>query len=276
MSSFLSTWLIGLAAASILMFGAWTLSLWRRDAGIIDGFWGSGFVLLAWIYWVLAGGTTERKLLLVILVTLWGLRLTGHIALRNWGEPEDYRYREMREKHGATFPVVSLFKVFLLQGGLMWLISVPLLQAQSARAPLNLLDVAGVIVFAVGLVFETIGDLQLVRFRADSGNHGRVLRTGLWRFTRHPNYFGDAAVWWGFFLIALATPGSAWTVFSPLLMTFFLLKVSGVVMLEKKLVESRPEYAEYVASTSAFVPWFPRKPRAAGSASSRSRRGSAE
>jgi steroid 5-alpha reductase family enzyme len=265
MSSFLSTWLIGLAAASILMFGAWTLSLWRRDAGIIDGFWGSGFVLLAWIYWVLAGGTTERKLLLVILVTLWGLRLTGHIALRNWGEPEDYRYREMREKHGATFPVVSLFKVFLLQGGLMWLISVPLLQAQSARAPLNLLDVAGVIVFAVGLVFETIGDLQLVRFRADPDNRGRVLRTGLWRFTRHPNYFGDAAVWWGFFLIALATPGSAWTVFSPLLMTFFLLKVSGVVMLEKKLVESRPEYAEYVASTSAFVPWFPRKPRTAGS-----------
>lgn len=263
MSSFLSTWLIGLAAAVVLMFGAWTLSLWRRDASIVDGFWGSGFVLLAWVYWALAGGTPERKLLLVILVSVWGLRLTGHIVLRNWGDSEDYRYREMRDKHGARFPLVSLFTVFLLQGGLMWLISVPLLQAQSARAPLNLFDVAGVIVFAVGLLFETIGDLQLVRFRADPGNRGKVLRTGLWRYTRHPNYFGDAAVWWGFFLIALATPGSAWTVFSPLLMTLFLLKVSGVVMLEKKLVETRPKYAEYVASTSAFFPWFPRKASAA-------------
>jgi steroid 5-alpha reductase family enzyme len=257
----LSTWLIGLGAAVILMLAAWTMSLWRRDASIIDGFWGSGFVLLTWIYWALTDGTAGRKLLLAILVTLWGLRLSGHIIWRNWNEAEDYRYREMREKHGGKFPLVSLFTVFLLQGGLLWLISAPLLQAQSARAELGALDFLGLAVFVMGFFFESVGDFQLARFRSDPGNRGKVLRTGLWRYTRHPNYFGDAAVWWGFFLIALATPGSIWTVFSPILMTFFLLKVSGVVMLEKKLVETRPEYADYVARTSAFVPWIPRKHR---------------
>jgi len=259
MSPFLSTWLIGLGTAVILMLAAWTMSLWRRDASIIDGFWGSGFAVLTWIYWALTDGNGTRPLLVAILVTLWGLRLSAHIIWRNWGEAEDYRYREMRAKHGESFPLVSLFTVFLLQGGLLWLISAPLLQAQSARAELGALDVAGLAVFVIGFIFESVGDLQLARFRADPGNRGKVLRTGLWRYTRHPNYFGDAAVWWGFFLIALATPGSAWTVFSPILMTFFLLKVSGVVMLEKKLVETRPEYADYVTQTSAFFPWFPGK-----------------
>jgi steroid 5-alpha reductase family enzyme len=258
-SPFLSIWLLGLGAAVTLMLTAWLLSLRLRDAGVIDGFWGSGFVLLTWIYWALAGGTAERKLLLAVLVTVWGCRLSLHIIRRNHGKPEDYRYGEMREKHGERFPIVSLFTVFLLQAGLLWVLSAPLLQGQWAPAPLGLLDLAGIALFAVGLFFESVGDRQLARFRAEPGNRGKVLRTGLWRYTRHPNYFGDAVVWWGFFLIALATPGSAWTVFSPILMTFFLLKVSGVVLLEKKLVRTRPEYADYVARTSAFVPWFPRK-----------------
>jgi steroid 5-alpha reductase family enzyme len=259
MNPFLSTWLIGLGAAVVLMLAAWVLSLWKRDAGIIDGFWGAGFVLLAWIYWFLAEGAAGRRLLLVSLVTLWGLRLSAHIILRNRGEEEDYRYRAMRDRHGKRFPLVSLFTVFLLQGGLLWLLSAPLLRAQTGGGALGYLDLAGVAVFAAGFLFETLGDLQLTEFRADPGNRGKVLRTGLWRYTRHPNYFGDACVWWGFFLVALAAPGSAWTVFSPVLMTYFLLKVSGVVLLEKKLVETRPEYADYVARTSAFVPWFPKR-----------------
>jgi len=259
MSPFLSTWLIGLGAAVIVMLAAWLLSLLRRDASVIDGFWGSGFVVLTWLYWALTDGTAGRRFLLVILVTVWGCRLSMHIIRRNWGEAEDYRYREMRDRHGARFPLVSLFTVFLLQGGLMWLLSVPLLQAVSARAEIGLLDFTGLAMFLVGLFFESVGDLQLARFRADPGNRGKVMRTGLWRYTRHPNYFGDAVVWWGFFLIALATPGSAWMVFSPILMTFFLLRVSGVVMLEKKLVETRPKYADYVATTSAFFPWIPGK-----------------
>jgi steroid 5-alpha reductase family enzyme len=259
MTPLLSTWLIGLGAAVSLMTAAWILSLRLRDAGVIDGFWGTGFVALTWIYGFLADGTPERQMLLALLVTVWGARLSVHIIRRNHGRPEDYRYRAMREKHGERFPVISLFTVFLLQAGLLWLLSAPLLQAQWAPAPLGWLDLAGVVLFAVGLFFESVGDFQLSRFRADPGNRGRVLRKGLWRYTRHPNYFGDAVVWWGFFLIALATPRSAWTIFSPLLMTFFLLKVSGVVLLEKKLVQTRPEYADYIAMTSAFVPWFPRE-----------------
>jgi steroid 5-alpha reductase family enzyme len=263
MSGLLYVWSIGLGAAVVLMLAAWAVSLWRRDASVVDGFWGAGFVVLTWVYWGLTDGTPGRKLLLATLVTLWGVRLSLHIIRRNWGEDEDYRYRAMREKHGDRFPLVSLFTVFLLQAGLLWLISAPLLQAQAARAEIGALDIAGLAVFVVGIFFETVGDMQLTRFRADPANRGKVLRTGLWRYTRHPNYFGDAAVWWGFFLIGLATPGSAWTVFSPILMTFFLLKVSGVVMLEQKLVETRPEYADYIACTSSFIPWFPSKRTAA-------------
>ena len=259
MTPFISTWLIGLGAAVTLMVAAWILSLLRRDASVIDGFWGAGFVVLTWIYWLRTDGTDARKWMIAILVSLWGLRLSWHIIRRNWGEPEDYRYREMRDKQGPRFSLSSLFTVFLLQAGLLWLISVPLLKAQATRAEIGWLDLAGLAVFLVGLFFESVGDRQLEKFRADPNNRGKVLCTGLWRYTRHPNYFGDATVWWGFFLITLATPGSAWTIFSPILMTLFLLKVSGVVMLEKKLVETKPAYRDYIARTNGFLPWFPRK-----------------
>jgi len=260
----LTVWPWGLALALGLTTAAWLLSLWRRDAGVIDGFWGVGFALLAWVYWSAGGAEPSRGLLVAALATVWGVRLSVHIVRRNHGREEDWRYRAMRERRGARFPLWSLVMVFWLQGALMWLLSAPLLQAQ-AQAPFpRTLDIAGVTVWLVGFLFETIGDAQLSRFRADPANQGRVLRTGLWRWTRHPNYFGDALVWWGLFLIAVATPSGWWTIFSPLLMTWLLLRVSGVSLLEEKLVETRPGYREYVESTSAFIPWPPRRHRQAG------------
>jgi steroid 5-alpha reductase family enzyme len=257
----IAVWLAGLAAAVALVTLVWIASLARRDASIIDIFWGPGFALLAWIYVVLGDGWTTRGLLGAGLASLWGLRLGLHILARSRGKGEDYRYREMRARHGESFGRVSLVKVFLLQGVLMWLISAPLLQAAHAARPrvFTWLDGVAVCVVLVGFGFETVGDRQLARFRADPAQRGKVLQTGLWRYTRHPNYFGDAVVWWGLFLLGLATPGSWWTVFSPVIMTVLLVKVSGVGLLEQKLMRTKPGYAEYAARTNAFVPWFPRR-----------------
>lgn len=264
--SLLSISLPGLAAVLVLVVLVWLASLSRRDASIIDIFWGPGFVVAASVYLALFDGWEARSVLALVLVSLWGLRLAAHILWRSRGKAEDYRYQEMREKHGARFWWVSLFTVFLFQGALMWLISAPLLQAIRAPQPAGwtAFDVAALVLFVIGFSFEAVGDLQLTRFRADPGNRGKVLRTGLWRYTRHPNYFGDAVVWWSFFALALGTPGSLWTIYSPLMMTFLLLKVSGVGLLEKKLTRTRSEYSDYVAGTSAFVPWFSNQPRDRG------------
>jgi steroid 5-alpha reductase family enzyme len=204
-------------------------------------------------------GFPLRKWLIGALVTIWGLRLSFHILRRNWGKPEDFRYQVWRKEAGSRWWWLSFFRVFLLQGILMWIISAPLLAAQRGAKPayIILFDVLGVIVWGIGFFFEAVGDLQLARFKADPANKGKVMDRGVWRFTRHPNYFGDAAQWWGFSLIALAA-GGAWTVFSPILMTLLLLRVSGVALLEKTL-ETRPGYQEYAQRTSAFVPWFPRR-----------------
>lgn len=237
----------------------WLVSLAKRDAGIIDAFWGTGFVALAWLYHLASSGSGLRRPLVVGLVTLWGLRLSLHIIRRNRGHGEDYRYREMRERRPTTFPLWSLVFVFWLQGLLLWLIAMPLHQAQRTAEPLALtpLDWLATVLFAVGFGFEAIGDLQLQRFKHDPRNAGRVMDRGLWRYTRHPNYFGDAVVWWSFFCFAAATPGGAWTVVSPLLMTVLLMRVSGVTLLEQRLAQTKPAYRDYAARTSAFFPWFP-------------------
>ncbi len=263
MTALFSIWLPGLAAACGLLVLVWLASVARRDASMIDIFWGPGFAVVAWVYAALADGWGPRRFLVPVLVSLWGLRLGAHILWRSRGKDEDYRYQEMRTKQGPQFWWVSLFTVFLFQGLLLWLISVPLLLAIRSPLPATWTgyDYAALFLFVIGLLFESVGDLQLTRFRSDPGNRGKVLRTGLWRYTRHPNYFGDAVVWWSFFMLALGTPDSRWTIYSPLMMTFLLLKVSGVGLLEKKLNRTRPEYADYVARTNAFVPWFPRSTR---------------
>jgi steroid 5-alpha reductase family enzyme len=186
--------------------------------------------------------------------------LSLYLFVRNRGQGEDFRYREMRESWGRAFPWVSLFTVFLLQAGILWVVALPVGRAVRADAPAgwSAWDVAGTAVFAVGLVFETVGDWQLRRFKSDPDNRGKVLDRGLWRYTRHPNYFGDAVVWWGLSLPALSAPGSWWVLIGPALMTFLLMRVSGVALLEKSLQDTKPGYREYVESTSAFFPWFPK------------------
>jgi steroid 5-alpha reductase family enzyme len=255
----------GMGALIILayMTTLWIASLVLKNASIVDIFWGPGFVLANWVYFALApDGLPGRKWLIGVLVTIWGLRLGFYILYRNWGKPEDFRYQKWREENGAKWWWFSFFQVFLLQGFLMWVISAPLLAAQisTASARLTALDYAAILVWAIGFFFEAVGDLQMARFKADPANKGKVLNTGVWHYTRHPNYFGDATQWWAYYLIALAG-GGYWTFFSPLIMTILLLRVSGVTLLEKTLKETKPQYKEYIETTSAFVPWFPRKTR---------------
>jgi len=250
-----------LATSAAAMLALWLLSLALRDASIVDIWWGPGFALIATVSWWLgSGGDPERRALASILVALWGVRLGGYLAWRNLGHGEDPRYQAMRRHHGTRFPIVSLFTVFALQGSLLWFVSLPVQAVHvSSGGPLGALDAVGTALVAVGLFFETVGDLQLARFRADPANRGRVMDRGLWRYTRHPNYFGDCCVWWGLYAIAAATPLGVWTILSPAAMTFLLLRVSGVALLERSIGKRRPEYADYVARTSAFLPKPPRR-----------------
>jgi steroid 5-alpha reductase family enzyme len=252
----------GLVVVLALMTLVWLASLVKRDAGIVDVFWGLGFGVVGWVYYSMSKGQTPRGGLVVALLTVWALRLSLYILWRNWGQGEDYRYQEMRARHRTSFPLWSLVFVFWLQGILLWVVSLPLYQAQ-APEPVSLqpLDLLGLVLFLAGFVFEAGGDWQLARFKADPANRGQVMDRGFWRYTRHPNYFGDAVVWWSFFCFAAATPGGAWTVLSPILMTVLLMRVSGVTLLEKRLGETKPAYRRYAEETSAFFPWPPRRSR---------------
>ncbi|WKZ81854.1 MAG: DUF1295 domain-containing protein [Acidimicrobiia bacterium] len=250
----LTSGLVAVGAFTVL----WVISLLVRDASIVDPFWGPGFVLIAWTAFVTAEDPGGRGLLLAILVTVWGLRLGLHLAIRNLGKGEDYRYQEFRRRWGRRFPAVSLGTVFLLQALLAWVVSLPVQVAMVDGGAPGLIAIAGVAVWAVGFFFETVGDLQLVRFKRSPENAGTVMDGGLWRYSRHPNYFGDFTVWWGHFLVAVARPASLWTVVGPLLMSFLLLRVSGVTLLERTITSRRPGYEEYVRRTSAF---FPRPPK---------------
>jgi steroid 5-alpha reductase family enzyme len=253
--------LLGLLAAAVYVLAIWAVSLAMRNASIIDVFWGPGFAVLTAVYLVVSDGWPARQWLVMALVVMWGLRLGGYIARRNAGKGEDFRYRKWREDSPATFWWRSLFQVFLLQGLLLWIISAPLLAAQYSDEPDSLVvtDILGAAVWAVGFTFESVGDYQLARFKADPANAGKVMRYGLWRYTRHPNYFGDAALWWGFFIIAAGTPWGWATIFAPALMTFLLVRVSGAALLERSLVKRREGYEEYVRNTSGFIPWPPRR-----------------
>ena len=244
-----------------LMTLLWLVSLALKNSSIVDIFWGSGFVIVAWAAFVLTpGGFEPRKILLASLVTIWGLRLSLYILWRNWGKAEDFRYQVWRKEAGAAWWWRSFFKVFFLQGVILWIVAAPLLVAQISAQPghLTWIDYLALPVWLVGFFFEAVGDWQLVRFKANPANKGKVLNTGVWRYTRHPNYFGDSAQWWAFYIIALAA-GGWWTIFSPIIMTTLLMRVSGVTLLEKTLKDEKPGYKEYVQTTSEFIPWFPRK-----------------
>lgn len=263
MTAVVPVWLATLPVALIMMTGVWAASLPTRDASLVDRFWGLGFVVVAWAC-VWAGGTevpaTVLPRLTLALVALWGIRLSGYITWRNWGHGEDRRYAAMREAGGVGWAGRSLATVFWLQAALLWLLAAPLAAAILTPAvPTVWLLGAGVLAWLVGFAFEAGGDWQLARFKADPANQGQVMAEGFWRYTRHPNYFGDAMCWWGYFLLA-ASVGAWWTVFSPILMTFLLMRVSGVTLLERSLAETKPGYREYVARTNAFFPG-PRRPQ---------------
>lgn len=241
-----------------LMLTTWLVSLALRDASIVDIIWGFGFVLVAWVVMLTLGSTTTRSVVLVTLTSLWGLRLTAYLAWRNIGKGEDYRYVAMRKKYGARFPLVSLFVVFGLQGVLMWVVSLPVQVGQASETAIGWIGWVGAGAWAVGVFFETVGDLQLARFKADPTNRGKVMNRGLWRYTRHPNYFGDFMVWWGLYLIA-AEGGAWWTVVGPLVMTGLLVRYSGAGLLERTITTRRPGYEEYLRTTNAFFPGPPRR-----------------
>ncbi len=252
---------LNLLVAVLFMSGVWLLSLPTRNASLADVFWGLGFVLLAWLSFILTEGYPGRKLLLAGFTTVWGLRLSLYILRRNWGQGEDRRYQAWRAKRGESFWWTSLFTVFLTQAVLLWVVSLGVQLGQWSPTPPHLTgwDLLGSLVWAVGLTFETVADWQLARFKADPANRGKVMNRGLWAYSRHPNYFGESLIWWGLFLITLATPLGWWAIISPVVITFLLLKVSGVVLLEKDIAERRPEYQKYLETTSAFIPWFSKR-----------------
>ena len=243
-----------------MMLAVWAISVAVRDAGIVDILWGFGFVVVAWVSWLVTDGHDVRAALLVFMATAWGLRLAIHLAFRNIGQEEDFRYQSMRRRAGDKFWITSLVRVFGLQAAAMWVMSLPLqLGISDADRGWTALWVIGTVVFLIGFGFEAIGDWQLARFKANPANAEKLMDRGLWRCSRHPNYFGDAVAWWGIGLVAASTPIGIVGLVAPAFITWILVKVSGVPMVEHRLNKTRPGYQEYVQQTSAFVP---RRPKA--------------
>lgn len=254
-------------AVGVMMVCTWLLSIPLRNVSIVDIGWGLGFVLIAWVSFSRSpyrpADVLATDYVMPVLVTIWGCRLAGYLAWRNHGKPEDYRYQAMRDARGPSFVWSSFLIVFVLQGVVMLIVSLPVQLAVTRSAvPYFYLVGAGVAVWAMGVFFETVGDWQLARFKAQPENKGRVMNRGLWRLTRHPNYFGDFLVWWGLWLVSMGLSDRAatwWSVISPALMSFLLIRVSGVALLEKSMKARSPEYVTYIEQTSAFIPWPPKK-----------------
>ena len=244
-----------LALIVILGIGiaSWLLSVQRNDVSFVDSLWSLFFLVAAGVFAFSAETLSLRGALVLTMVTIWSLRLSLHITVRNWGKPEDYRYQTIRANNEPGFAFKSLYIVFGLQGVLAWLVALPLLPAITSDATLSGIDVVAAALWLVGFLFEAVGDFQLGRFKARNDSEGQVLNTGLWRYTRHPNYFGEFCMWWSFYLFALAA-GGWWSIASPILMSFLLLKVSGVAMLENTITDRRPDYADYIRNTNAFFP----------------------
>ena len=244
----------------IYMVSVFLLALKLQDNSIVDIAYGLGFVLIGWSGYLVYAELHPRQTLLLVLITLWGVRLATHITLRKRSEQgEDARYRQWRDSWGDTFVWRSFLQIYLLQGSVIYIVALPLLLTISdPGGPLGWLDLLGVLIWLLGFVYESVGDWQLLRFKTDEQNRGRIMRYGLWKTTRHPNYFGEATLWWGVFLIALSTPAGWMALISPVLIDFLLLKVSGIPMLEAKYADN-PEFEAYKKVTNAFFPWFPKR-----------------
>lgn len=248
-----------LALLLFVYMTAWFIvSLLRKRNDVADTAWGLGFVLMAWTSFFIAGDSGLRGLLVCSLVSIWGLRLAWHIHKRNKGKTEDYRYLAWRNEWGKWFYIRSYLQVYLLQGFLLFLIVSPVLMINySEKSTLGWFDLVGVLIWLIGFTFEAIGDAQLARFIRNPANKGKLMQSGLWAYTRHPNYFGEVTQWWGLWLIALAIPGGWFGIIGPITITFLILKVSGIPMLEKKMAKN-PDFAEYKQKVSMFIPLPPR------------------
>lgn len=238
----------------IVLLG-WIYSVIKHNVNLVDSLWSLMFLGAAVIYLCSTPEITTTQIIMITLVALWALRLSLHLCVRNWNKDEDHRYRTIRGNN-EPFVFKSLYIVFGLQGFLAWLISIPLLFSVTRSAEFMWLDYIALALWTIGFLFESIADYQLLKFRKNPENKGRVLNTGLWRYTRHPNYFGEFCIWWAFYLFAF-TAGGWWTIYSPLIMTFLLLRISGVVMMERNMTTRRPEYQQYIDNTSTFIPCWP-------------------
>lgn len=252
--------LIAAITIAAVMVTTWIISLVIKNASIVDIVWGAGFAVTSWVLAATVEGDNGRQILLAVMVGLWGMRLALYLAKRNIGHGEDWRYKAMRKKKGKNFGLISLVTVFGLQGVLMWTVSLPVIIGNADDSPgVGPIAVMGIMLWIVGLTFEAVGDYQLAQFKKNPANATKVMDKGLWSLTRHPNYFGDALLWWGIGIVGAETGSGVFGFIGPVVMTFFLLKVSGVPMLERSLSRRREGYAEYVARTSGFIPRPPKK-----------------
>jgi steroid 5-alpha reductase family enzyme len=249
----LNAGLLALGLLAALGFATWLASLWRRDVSIVDGMWPLFIASAAFLYALRAAQLGPLSIVALVLLAIWAARLCVHITVRNHGQPEDRRYQKIRANNQPNFELKSLYIVFGFQALLAWIVALPFMAMVQEPRGFGGLSLAGALLAAFGITFEAIADWQLGKFRRWPDNRGRVLDTGLWRYSRHPNYFGECCAWWGFGLMGVAT-GAWWTLASPLLMTLLLLKVSGVTLLERDIGERRPEYARYVREVNAFIP----------------------
>ena len=259
-------YLTALPVLLVLILPTWIASVMKRDVSIVDSTWSLMFMAMAFTYtgpaWM-DGELSARATLLLLMVSAWALRLSIYISWRNHGKGEDRRYQAIRRRHEPGFAFKSLYLVFGLQALLAWFVSLPLLATATGNSQIGALDVSAVLVWLIGFGLETVADAQLAAFRAKPENRGKVLDSGLWHYSRHPNYFGECTLWWGFYLLAVAA-GGWWTFPAPLLMTFLLLRVSGVALLERDISDRRADYRDYVRQTNAFIPGPRRRLRVTG------------
>ncbi len=243
----------------IFMTAVWLLSIYKNDMSIVDGFWGLGFIVITHFWFFRLEEIYPKQFIVTYLITLWGLRLATHIFFRNWNKPEDPRYVAFRTNWKEKTWWISFYKVFILQGGLMLVISLSIISIMfDSGGYLSLLNKIGIAIWLFGYIFETVADYQLLTWKKKPANKGKVMDVGLWRFSRHPNYFGETCVWWGVFILSLGSGYWFVSILSPILITFLLLKVSGVTLLEKRY-EGNDKYAEYKRKTSPFFPLPPKK-----------------
>ncbi len=251
-----------LAAVTVFCFmtALFLIAVMTKDNGVVDIGWGIGFMLVAAVTMENSGTLFPKQKLLMFLIVMWGLRLASYICIRNWGKPEDFRYAQWRKQWGDKVLVNSFLRIFMLQGFIMLVMCLPIIIVNSTPRTLDLKSLypIGGGLWAIGFFFESLADLQMFYFKDNVAHEGHIMNKGLWKYSRHPNYFGEALMWWGIFIVSIPSGYWYFTVWSPALITFLLLKVSGVTLLEKKY-EGNDAYSDYKRRTSTFIPWFPKQ-----------------